>query len=122
MKKIYILEDDKLLVRVYATKLKKAGFDMRFAEEADSFIDELKEYKPDLIIVDLVMSHSDGYQIISDIKNSEPIKNIPIMVLSNAVDDVSLGKTKELGAVKHLAKSDYSFKEIIDEIHDIFSS
>jgi len=121
MKKILLIEDDKILVRVYANKLKKAGYSVLFQENGKEALERAKKEKPDLIILDLVMPEKDGFETLEDIKTDEKTKKIPVLIISNLGQEADQEETKKLGAVKHLVKANVSFKEIQKEIDKLLS-
>jgi len=121
MKKILIFEDDKVLVRVYANKLKKAGYNVLFQENGTEALERVKKEKPDLIISDLIMPEKDGFETLEEIKANEDTKHIPTLIVSNLGQEADRKETKKLGATEHLVKANVSFKEIQKKIKELLS-
>ncbi|MBI2626171.1 MAG: response regulator [Candidatus Nealsonbacteria bacterium] len=118
-KKIILVEDDPFLADIYGTKLKEAGFNIEVVVEGDGVIPKIKEKKPDLLILDIVLPHLDGWEIIRQIKEDEDLKDLKIMILSNLGQKNEVEKGIKLGAVKYLIKAHYTPSEITAEIKKI---
>jgi CheY-like chemotaxis protein len=116
MKKILLVEDDKLFVRIYKNSLKKAGFETTFLENGEKAVPEAKKVKPDLIMLDLVMPKKDGFETLADLKADPVTKNIPVFVLSALESEADVEKIRNLGAKKYIFKSTNSLKVVIDEV------
>lgn len=120
-KKIFIIEDDANLLYGLQAKLRVEGFDV----VADEGIDEievtkkLKSSSPDYIILDLILPHIDGFEMIKKIKADEVLKNIPVFVFSNLSDNDSRTRSMDLGAEQFFIKNDFSVDEFVEKIKKI---
>lgn len=86
--KILIVEDNEK-VRDYLCKLLQDDYDVVEAVDGCQGYDLVFEHKPDLVITDLMMPFSDGYELCQKIKNNELLAHIPVIVLTarDAVKD-----------------------------------
>lgn len=116
MKKILLIEDDKLFVRIYKNTLKKEGFEITFLENGEKAVEQAQMFNPDLIMLDLVMPKKDGFETLQDLKAHPETKNIPVFVLSALESETDVKRIKELGARKYIFKSSNSLSVVIDEI------
>ncbi|MDH5533771.1 MAG: response regulator [Candidatus Pacebacteria bacterium] len=116
MKKILLIEDDKLFVRIYKNSLKKEGFTVSFLENGEEAVAETKKFKPDLIMLDLVMPKKDGFETLADLKNDPETKDVPVIVLSTLESEADVSKIKSLGANKYIFKSSNSLNIVLKEI------
>lgn len=119
MKKILLVEDEPFLIDIYTTKLKKAGFGVSVARDGDSALRVVKEEKPELVLLDIVLPHIDGWEILRKIKSNKELKEVKIIVLSNLGQKQEVEKGLKLGATKYLIKAHYTPTEIIEEIKNI---
>ena len=115
-KKILLVEDDPFLGDIYTTKLKEAGFDIEVVEDGDGVLPKIKERKPDLLILDIILPHLDGWEIIRQIKESPDLKDLKIIILSNLGQKNEVEKGLQLGAAKYLIKAHYTPTEVVEEI------
>ncbi len=112
--KILIIEDEASLSSVLKTKLKKSGYDAEVAEDGEAGYEKIKQWNPELILLDIVMPKMDGYKVLERM-NDDNIK-IPVIVISNSGQPVELDKTRRLGAVDHFIKTQFEPKEVIDKV------
>jgi len=122
MKKILIIEDDKYFLNILLKKLEKEGFSVISASEGISGIRKLKEEKPDLIILDLVLPGIDGFEILKRAKQNPETKKIPIIILSNLGQEQEVEKGLSLGASDFLIKAHFTPKMVIEKIKKYLSS
>jgi len=119
MKKIILIEDDEFLFDVYKLKLEKENFKVEVVRDGSRALEKIKEQKPDMILLDIVLPNLDGWEILKQIKSNDEIKNIPVIILSNLAQEEQIKKSLKLGAIKYLVKSQYMPSEIIKEIKEI---
>lgn len=119
MKSILLIEDDPLLIDIYTTKLKEAGFKVDFVEEGKDPFKKIKETKPDLLLLDIVLPNMDGWEILRKIKEDSEIKDLKVIVLSNLGQKNEVERGLELGATKYLIKAHYKPSEVVKEIKEI---
>lgn len=82
-KKILIIDDDIDLVETMRMVLENAGFDVIDAQDGQKGFNKIISDKPDLIILDVMMqSQDEGFHIAYQIRNTEEIKELPIIMLS----------------------------------------
>lgn len=115
-KNILLVEDDPLLVDIYSTKLQNSGFEVRVADNGDKVFAAVKEKKPDLILLDIVLPHMDGWDILQRLSEQKEMKGVPIVILSNLGQKEEVEKGLRLGAAKYLIKAYYTPSEIVEEV------
>lgn len=116
MKKILIIEDDKLISSMYNTKLKIDGYKVFLADTGLKGFKKAKEKKPDLIMLDVILPELDGFSVLEKLKNNKQTKNIPVMMLTNLGTDEDVDKGKKLGAIDYLVKANFTPAEISKKI------
>lgn len=108
---ILIVDDDKNFVEIWKTKLISSGFDVIEAENGKVALEVLKQYKPDTILLDIMMPEVDGVETFFAIKENPELKNIKIFFITS-MDDLNEELAKyhkkiagEIGAVDYLRKA-----------------
>ncbi len=87
-KRILVIDDDNILRKIVIHHLEKSGFEIEEAKNGKEGLDKLKEFEPDLIILDALMPVMSGYDFLKIIRNDKNFKDIKILMLSaNAMDD-----------------------------------
>jgi len=116
MKKIFLVEDDRFLVRLYKTNLEREGFSVAFIEGGENALEEIKKISPDSILLDSVMPNVDGFDVLKQLRNDPVTKKLNVFVLSGLEGKNDVDKIYEIGAENYLFKSQHSFKQIIEKI------
>ncbi len=101
---ILLVDDEELNLKVIAGHLSKLGARMIGALNGMDAIEKASGIPPDLILLDVVMPKMDGYETCRRIKQSEGLKNIPIIFLSSLEDSESRVKGFELGGADFISK------------------
>lgn len=116
MSDVLIIEDDKFLSKIYKTKLGKEGIDADFAHDGEEGLKKLREEKPKVVLLDLVMPKMDGFQVLETVQSDQELKSVPILVLSNLGQEEDIEKAKNLGAKDFIVKSDTSIQAVVDKL------
>ena len=115
-KKILIIEDDKFLRELIGQKLLKEGYDIVEAVDGEKGIKTIKDEKPDLVLLDLILPGMDGFEVLTKIKEDAGIADIRVIILSNLGQKDDIEKGLKMGAVDYLIKAHFTPGEIIDKI------
>jgi len=119
MKQILLIEDDPFLIDIYTTKLKEEGYAVDVAEDGEEGLRMLKQKKPDLLLLDVVLPSFNGWEILRKIKRTDDLKDLKVVILSNLGEKEEVEKGLNLGAAKYLVKAHYTPTEVIKEIKKI---
>ena len=119
--KILIVEDDKFLRELMTRKLKNEGFDLQEAIDGEEGLKKLETYKPDIILLDLILPGLDGFETLERIKDNPQVSNIPVLILSNLGQRDEIEKGLKLGAVDFMVKAHFTPEEIVGKIKSILS-
>jgi len=114
--KVLIIEDDRFLSKIYASKLSKEGIEADFALDGEEGLEKAKAGKPKLILLDLIMPKMDGFAVLEAMAADASLKKIPVIVLSNLGQDEDIERAKKLGAKDFLVKSDSSIQAVVEKI------
>lgn len=117
-KNILLVEDDASLSDAFSIILQQEGYEVTLAYDGKEALEKLKHYKPDLILLDLLMPVMDGKEFLKRFENPQ---GVPILVFSNldAKDDVK--EILELGADRYMLKAWATPKELVKIIRDMTS-
>lgn len=121
-KKVLIIEDDATLRNVLVEFMKEEGIDASFASDGEDGLKKVKEIKPDLVLLDIILPKKDGYEVMKEIRGDVLTKNIPIILLTNLGGLNDIEKALAMGATTYLVKGDYQVKEIIEKIKEVLNS
>jgi len=113
---ILIIEDDKFLRELIAQKLIKEGFEISEAVDGEEGMKKVKEEKPDLILLDLILPGIDGFEVLARMKEDPVLAAIPVIILSNLGQKEDVERGLKLGAVDYLIKAHFTPGEIIEKV------
>lgn len=94
-KTILLVDDDEDVIKYVTRILKKIDCEIISANNGEDGMKMINEFHPDLIILDVLMPKNNGINLFLDIKSSEPLKNIPVIILSG-VSERSFLRAKEV--------------------------
>lgn len=115
MTMIYCVEDDKSIREIEMYTLQSTGFETKGFEDGHSFFEELKEKKPDLILLDVMLPDEDGISILTKLKKNPDTSDIPVIIASAKGEEYDKIKGLDTGADDYLAKP-FGMMEMISRI------
>jgi len=115
-KKVLIVEDEELIYELLQKKLTQEGYEVTIAKDGEEGLAKMREEKPDLILLDIIMPKKGGFEVMEEMQKEEDLKNIPVIVISNSGQPVELDKAKELGAKDWLIKTEFDPQEVIEKV------
>ena len=105
MRKVLIIEDEKLLRDIYALILEKEGFSVDTAENGKVGLKKLNTFKPDLITVDMLMPIMDGIEFLKSANLASDHPQTRTIIISNLSDPISDAEWKKYGVVHAFVKA-----------------
>lgn len=117
--KVLIIEDDRYISKMYQLKLSLDGLDVQVADNGRIGVEKVKEFKPDIILLDVLMPELDGYEVLKIVKGDTETKDIPVLILSNLGQEDHIQKGMQLGAVGYIVKSQYTPSKVVEKINEV---
>ncbi len=103
-KKIVLAEDEPQIARLIEFKLKKEGYSVTRKENGEEAIKAIKEDKPDLILLDIMMPVMGGYEVLRRLKEDEDLKSVPVIMLTARAQEKDVVKGIAMGAEDYITK------------------
>lgn len=116
MKKVLVVEDEKILSEMYRFKFSKEGFEVFNAMEVDEALELAKKEIPDLVILDILLPKESGLSFLEKRQKITSLKDVPVIILSNFDDKETKEKAFSLGAKDYLIKSNFDPKEVLERM------
>lgn len=107
-KKILVIDDSQLYAMKIANVLEPSGFQIIHASNAIDGLRQVREEKPDLLLLDIVMPGMSGFEVCRILRSSESNNMMPIIILTSSGEEDDIVKGLELGA------DDYIIKPFVD--------
>lgn len=119
---ILVVEDDPVLKNLLGHTF--AGkYQTLYASDGNEAIALFEQYKPALILLDLMLPTMDGFAVLETIrKRTDELKDIPVVVVSNLGQETDKERALALGATDYLVKAEVSVEEIVAKIQTILGA
>ena len=114
-KHILVVDDDPLVVKILRDPLERAGYDVNVACHGLEALKKVKEKRPDLIILDILMPLLDGFKVARLLKFDKRFKDIPIIVLTSRATEGERKMGEQVGANEFLYKP-FRLPQVLDVV------
>ncbi|MFA5858994.1 MAG: response regulator [Elusimicrobiota bacterium] len=120
LKKILVVDDDKTLLELIELRFKSEGYDVLSASDGFDAIKKAPEFKPDLVIVDIMMPKIDGYHLVKALTLIDGFKKPKIIMLTALARDDDKGLAENIGADMYVNKP-FDFTELLRIVEKLLS-
>lgn len=118
MKKIALIEDDKVLSDSVYSGLKDAGFEVVRAFDGEEGLRLVETEKPDLVLLDILLPKVNGLEVAKQLKNNPLTKAISIIILSVLDKSASVAEALDSGVYEYMAKGNLTVEEIVTRVRE----
>lgn len=115
-KKLLIVEDELTLSQVLSDKFLQEGFDVKTAGDGQEGLDAAVSWRPDLILLDIVMPVMDGMTMLRKLRAHPEGKDVPVILLTNLSDTENVYEAMENGVYDFLIKSHWDIDQLVHEV------
>lgn len=115
-KKIVIVEDDTSLYNLYKIELETKGYDIVNVADGSLALNTIKEQKPDLVLLDLMLPGKNGLQILEELKADTEGKANRVIMLTNFGNEDNVSRALELGAEDYIMKYNIVPSELSEKV------
>jgi DNA-binding response OmpR family regulator len=115
---IAALDDEADILELLKVNLQKAGYRFEGFQDADDLFRYLARERPSLILLDLMLPDTDGLEVCRQLRRSEGLAGIPVIMLTAKGDESDKVVGLELGADDYVTKP-FSVKELVARIHAV---
>jgi DNA-binding response OmpR family regulator len=121
MKKILIVEDDQIVANIYRNKFSIEGFQVEIALDGESGMDMLRSFRPDAVILDLMLPRLSGVEMMKKIRSEPDCEQLPVVVFSNTYLTNMVQDAWKAGATKCLSKANCTPKQVMTVVKSALS-
>lgn len=115
-KVVFIVEDDAFLVKAYQLKLEKENITIWVTTDGKEALTFLEKDPPDVVMLDVMLPHVNGFEILEAIRKNEKWKQVPVLILTNLGQPQDAQKCKELGVAEYIVKANTKISDIIEKV------
>jgi len=116
--KILVVDDEIYIVHILDFSLGMEGYEVVTALDGEQALEKVKNEKPDLIVLDIMMPKLDGYETCKMLKNEDATREIPVILLSAKGRNVDQKIGFEVGADDYITKP-FSPRKLVERINAI---
>lgn len=117
MKKILVIEDDRILKEALRTKLEHVGFEVFLASNGEEGIMSIDSDTPDVVLLDLEMPRMGGLDMLKKLnENKNSVNNIIVMTNDDTTEPLSIAL--ELGIKSYIVKKDWTIDSIVERVNE----
>ncbi len=116
-KKILIVEDDDLTLRMLSDVFRSKNFFVMEAVDGKEALDVALRECPDVILLDIVIPEISGIQVLERLRKSGCCKNIPVVVMTNLESTQVIDEALEAGRCDFIIKTDLSISDIVRRVN-----
>jgi two-component system, OmpR family, response regulator RpaA len=114
--KLLVIEDDQALSDLLADKFRAEGFDVTTAGDGEAGLKLALEWKPDLVLLDIVMPRMDGMTMLHKLRESDQGKKMQVVLLTNLSDTEKVYDAMSNGVFDYLVKSNWEIDDLVKEV------
>ncbi len=115
-KKVLLVEDDETLASVYVERLEAEGFEVRHVANGEEALANAVEFRPDLILLDVMMPKISGFDVLDILRNTPETTNMKIIMLTALSQPKDKERAEALGVDDYLVKSQVVIADVIERI------
>jgi DNA-binding response OmpR family regulator/chromosome segregation ATPase len=120
VKTILLVEDDQVASTMYQSRLEREGFHVETAPDGLTALKTLMKLTVDLVILDLILPKLDGANVLKRMRVTPPLRNVPVIVLSNAASTELDEDAMLTSPTRRLHKTDCPFSLLMQTIQELF--
>lgn len=102
--RIVVADDDPIVVRFLSALFRDEGFEVRTAEDGEKALQVIRDFGPDLVILDLVMPYHDGFEVCQKLRARAETRTTPVIILSMKEKEQDALRAFEVGADDYIRK------------------
>jgi len=119
--KMVMVVDDSITVRkVTANFLKRQGLEVVTAKDGVDAVAQLQEVTPDIMLLDVEMPRMDGFELATQVRNTERLKHIPIIMITSRTGNKHRERASKIGIDRHLGKP-FNEMELMESINALLA-
>lgn len=116
MTKIAIIEDDSVISQMYRMKFETDGFEVQVANNGRDGVVMVKEFVPDIVLLDMQMPIMNGDEALRQIRKQSWGKTVPVMVLTNMGEEEAPKDMRSLGIEAYIVKADLTPRQVVERV------
>lgn len=101
---VLVVDDEIAIAKLIKFVLESNGYDVRIADDGEAALGAIKDRKPDLMVLDLMLPTISGFDVLQSIREEMKITDLPVIILTCRGQKEDRDKAMKLGATEYLTK------------------
>lgn len=101
---ILVVEDNVLMRKLFVRCLEEGGYNVVEATDARAVLDLMRDLRPDLVVMDIVMPNLSGVELIKQIRDDEELAPTPVVAVTNLASPADKRRLADAGFDGHVSK------------------
>lgn len=118
-KSLLIIEDEESLAELFRKAFEENDYLVKVAGQGEEGLEMLNQFKPDAIILDLILPKMSGFEILKVIRSASSTYSIPVVIVTNLSGEENVKLGLELGANEYIVKSHVRLFDIFKKVDSI---
>ena len=117
-RRVLVVDDEPDVLLLCRVNLEFEGYEVMEASDGVEAMSRVRERRPDVILLDVMMPRMDGWQVLSEIKADDQLKDIPVVMLTAKVQDQDQIRGWSSGASEYITKpfSPLSLSQVLEDV------
>jgi len=116
--RILIVDDEPNIVVPLQFLMEQKGYQVRIAENGEEAIEAISTFKPDLVLLDIMLPGINGFEVCQTIRENRDLGDIKIVLVTALGRDIDMAKGMALGADAYITKP-FSNTEIVEHVREL---
>lgn len=118
--KIAIIEDDLAISQMYRLKFETEGFDVAIAENGIAGLEVVKEFQPDIVLLDMMMPEMNGDEMLTKMREFD--QTTPVLILTNMGKEEAPKSLDSLNVHSYIVKAEMTPKQVANRVKAVLKS
>ena len=118
---ILVVDDSHTTRHIEQIILEAENYKVSTACDGIEALEKMKQNHFDLVITDVKMPRMDGFVLIHNMRHTENLKNIPVIVISSVFESDTKEKVSSLGAQGYIVKSDFERENLVEKVRELLN-
>lgn len=120
-RRVLIVDDEPSIAKILRKQMEVAGFDVSVAVDGEEGLAKIRDGRPELVILDVMLPKMNGHQVCSTVKQDPELKVIPILMLTAKAQRQDQEEAKTCGAEAYLTKP-FQLDELLEKVRGLLGS
>ncbi|MCP4631948.1 MAG: response regulator [candidate division Zixibacteria bacterium] len=119
--KVLVIDDEPEITDIIDAYMSNAGYNIMVENSSVMGVERAKTFKPDVILLDLMMPYMDGYEVCAEMRKHDTTKNIPVLFLTGKDPSDDAGKVWEVGG-NMFVKKPFSCERLLEMVNMVIAT